>query len=308
MRSRWRFPALGPFVLLATTGCVTQPLSLAEADQRLGVAERHVAAAEWDEAQAMLETLAADLCPRRLRDRRDLALARAWSGSGDSWEAFRVLEPFADRYPHSDLRPIVVEMVWQIGDLLLKRDGGFLFFWSDAAAGRTVLEHLVTRHPDSPRMADALRLLGDQAYDDGNFQLAQQRYRDLMLHRPDSEWAGYAQFRFAMSAVAVLEGPDYDLDGMQIAVRELRDFLRSRPENPTIVRAAEDAIARVLGWQQERHMRVAAFYRRIGNGPGEMHHLELAAGDEFATTPGHAEAVVARDAARAKAAAGALAP
>lgn len=308
MRSRWRLPALGPIVLFATTACVTQPLSLAEADQRLGVAERHVAAAEWDEAQAMLATLETELCPKRLRDRRDLALARAWSGRGEPWEAFRVLEPFADRYPHSDLRPIVVEMVWQIGDLLLQRNGGFLFFWSDATAGRTVLEHLVTRHPDSPRMADALRLLGDQAFDAGNFQLAQQRYRDLMLHRPDSEWAGYAQFRFAMSTVAVLEGPDYDLDGMQVAVRELRDFLRNRPENPSIARAAEDAIARVLGWQQERHVRVAAFYRRIGNGPGELHHLELAASTEFATTPGHAEAVAARDAARAKAAAGALAP
>jgi outer membrane protein assembly factor BamD (BamD/ComL family) len=304
MRSRWFVRWLGLGAATLGAACVTQPMALGEAEQRLTTVEQHVQQADWDPAGAGLETLADDRCPKRLRDRRDLALARLRLGRDDPWAAFTAIERFADLYPHSELRPAVVETIWACGKRLVERDSGFLFFWSDATGARTVLEHLVTRHPESPRMADALRLLGDMAFADDDHPLAQQRYRDLMLHRPDSEWAGYAQYRYAMSLVAMLEGPDYDLDGMTRAVRELRDFLRSKPEDPEVLRNVEAALARVLGWQAERHLRIAGFYRTIGNQPGELHHLERAAADEFAGTPTHAEAVAARDALRSQSASG----
>lgn len=289
-------PAPGWLLLLACASCAAAPLSAPDAEQRLAQAEAHVTAKEWDAAMTALADVAGNACPARLRDRRDLALARAWQGKGELWEAYRVIEPFSDLYPHSELRPSVVEMEWQLGEALARSDRGFLFFWSDARAGRTVLEHLITRYPDTPRLADALRILGDMAFAEENYELAQQRFRDLMLNRPDSEWFVYAQYRFAMSIVASLEGPEYDLDRMQHAVRELRDFLATKPENPEIVRSAEDAVARLLQWQVERHLRIAGFYRRIGNVPGQRRHLELAAAPEFASTPNYMEAVTARNA------------
>lgn len=282
--------------MLACASCAAAPLSAPDAEQRLAQAEAHVTAKQWDAAMTTLADVAGKACPARLRDRRDLALASAWQGKGELWEAYRVIEPFSDLYPHSELRPSVVEMEWQLGEALARSDRGFLFFWSDARAGRTVLEHLITRYPDTPRLADALRILGDMAFTEENYELAQQRFRDLMLNRPDSEWFVYAQYRFAMSIVASLEGPEYDLDRMQHAVRELRDFLATKPENPEIVRSAEDAVARLLQWQVERHLRIAGFYRRIGNVPGQRRHLELAAAPEFASTPNYMEAVTARNA------------
>jgi hypothetical protein len=33
-----------------------------------------------------------------------------------------------------------------------------------------------------------------------------------------------------------------------------------------------------------RHLRIAAFYRRVGNEPGYRHHVQVAAGPEFANT------------------------
>lgn len=253
----------------------------------------------YDEALGALAELDGDRCPKRLRDRRDVARANAHVGRGELWEAYLVIEPFPDLYPHSELRPAVVEMEWQIGNTLSKSDRGFLFFWSDQRAARTVLEHLITRHPDTQRLADALKILGDMAFADENYELAQQRFRDLMLNRPDSEWVRYAQYRFAMSIVASLEGPEYDLDRMQHAVRELRGFLASKPENPTIVDEAKRAEQRLLAWQVARHRRIAGFYRRIGNEDGELHHLELAASDEFAGSEGYQDAVIARDELRA---------
>lgn len=294
-------PAPGPCLLVAllATACAAVPLSAPDAEQRLAAAEAHVVAARWEEAHAALADLAGDLCQKRLRDRRDVALASAWQGQGELWEAFLVLEPFPDLYPHSELRPTVVDKVWQIGEALVRSGRGFLFFWSDARAGRTVLEHLITRHPDTQRLADALKILGDLAFEDENYELAQQRFRDLMLNRPDSEWYVYAQYRFAMSIVASLEGPEYDLDRMQHAVRELRDFLATGPENPTIVAEAQATIARLLEWQIDRHLFIASFYRRIDNLPGERHHLEIAASTEFASTSRYLEAITARNDLRA---------
>jgi outer membrane protein assembly factor BamD (BamD/ComL family) len=276
---------------LLAAACAAAPISAPDAEQRVAAAESQVAASSWEDAASTLEPLAGEACPKRLRDRRDVALARALRGQGELWDAFLVLEKFPDRYPHSELRPAVVEMVWEIGEALARSDRGFLFFWSDARAGRTVLEHLTTRHPDTPRLADALRLLGDIAFADGDYELAQQRFRDLMLNRPESEWFVYAQYRFAMSIVASLEGPDYDLDRMQLAVRELREFLRKNPENPEIARAAEQAVATLLEWQVERHLQTADFYRTVGNDKGELLHLERAVQPEYATTSRHREAL-----------------
>lgn len=256
-----------------------------DAERALTKAESALLASDQDTAEAALAPLADEACPRRLRDRRDVALARVHFDRGDRWDAYLVLERFADDYPHSDLRPQVGEMVWEIGKQLSASDGGFLFFWSDRRAGRTALEHLISRHPDSPHGGDALRILGDMAFVDADYVLAQERYRDLMLNYPDSEWFVHAQYRFAMSVVASLEGPDYDLDRMEHATRELRDFLARKPENTAAVAEAEAALARVLEWRADRHLRIAAFYRRVGNDAGHRHHVQIAAGPEFATTP-----------------------
>lgn len=270
-----------------------------EAELALGRAEAALLANNPDDAENALDPLADEACPRRLRDRRDVALARVHLGRGDLWDAYLVLERFPDDHPHSDLRPQVGEMVWDIGSKLAASDGGFLFFWSDRRAGRTALEHLVSRHPDSPHGGEALRILGDMAFADADYVRAQERYRDLMLNYPDSEWFKHAQYRFAMSVVATLEGPDYDLDRMEHATRELRDFLARRPENVEAGAEAEAALARVLEWRADRHLRIAAFYRRVGNEAGYRHHVQVAAGPEFANTPFAAAAQEALAAIRA---------
>ncbi|MBL9077046.1 MAG: outer membrane protein assembly factor BamD [Planctomycetes bacterium] len=276
--------------LVLVAACAATPLAGPDAERLLGEAEALVTTRAYARALDRLAQLSDETCPKRLRDRRDVARARAHLGNGELWEAFLALETFADDHPHSELRPAVVEMLWQIGQPLASSDRGFWIFWSDRRAGRTVLEHLITRHPDTPRLADALRLLGDLAYADGDYELAQERYRDLMRRRPESEWVGYASFRFAMSIVDSLQGPDYDLAKMEHAVRELNDFLQSPPENPNLQAQARDALARLKEWRARRHVTIAAFYRRVGNEPGERHHLDIAARAEFDGTEAQVEA------------------
>lgn len=285
-------------IAAAAGACSTTPVAPLEADRAITTAEAHFAAQDYDRAIAALEPLAEDACPKRLRDRRDLALARAYLAQGEHWDAFKAVRSFPDDYPHSELRPAVGDLVWEIGKHLAASDGGFLFFWSDRTGGRIALEHLITRHPDNPHNGDALRILGDLAFDDEDYLLAQQRFRDLMLNQPDGEWFVYAQYRFAMSIVASLEGPQYDLDQMEHAVRELRAFLTTQPENPQILRSATDALTTLQQWRIERHLYIADFYRTVGNAPGELLHTERAAADEFAGTDRHAEAIERRQALR----------
>jgi outer membrane protein assembly factor BamD (BamD/ComL family) len=289
---RRRFPRTPPAAALLSllASCASaQPVD-PDPERQISHAESLINAGSYDDALTQLALLDGDVCPRRLRDRRDVAKASAWAGMGELWESFLVLEKFSDAYPHSELRSTVVEMLWEIGRALAASDRGFLFFWSDRRAGRTVLEHLITRHPDTPRLADALRVLGDMAFEDANYELAQERFRDLMRRRPESEWVKYARFRYAMSIVDSLQGPEYDLDKMNHAVRELRDFLAAGPENPELLRTAEQALARLMEWRAERHIYIAQFYRRVGNVLGQQYHLDIASGQEFEKTEAYDKA------------------
>jgi outer membrane protein assembly factor BamD (BamD/ComL family) len=278
--------------LLALAACASGPVPIAaDAEEVLANASQALDAGQPEVAGSLILDRHPESFPRRLRDRRTLLLARAQSAQGEHFAAFETIRDFADDHPHSDLRDAVVQLEYEIGRLLSKSDRGFLFFWSDRRAGRTVLEHLVTRYPDNPWLADALRTLGDMAMQDGQWILAQERYRDLLRRRPESEWVPLARFQFAMSLCASLRGPDYDLDGMQRAARELADFLRSPPENPEFVKRARDALQQLLAWQAQRHVQVADFYQRVGNEPGCLHHLALAADDGLSGTLHHDEAV-----------------
>jgi outer membrane protein assembly factor BamD (BamD/ComL family) len=282
--------------MLLATACTTTTEPLPTAPQVVTAAEQQVQSEQFDAAVTTLASIADQQCPKRLRDRRDLLLAQAQLGRGNPWQAFLTLEEFSILYPHSDLRGQAVDVIWNAGKTLIDSDGGFLFFWSDKRAGRTVLEHLITRHPDTQRLADALRILGDMAFDDGDYELAQERYKDIIFSRPESDWRFYAQFRLAMSLVASLRGPDYDLNRMELAAGHLREFLNSNPEGPQMVAETARALQRVKGWQVERHLSVADYYHTLHSIEGERYHLRMAASEQFAGVPGYEAALLIRNA------------
>lgn len=293
-RRRTAYLSLG--ILLAGTACTTTSDPLPTAPQLIQAAEQQLEAEQFGEALTTLDPIDGLLCPKRLRDRRDVIIAQALFGQGDPWKAFVKLEDFSALYPYSDLRSRAVDIIWNAGKVLVDSGGGFLFFWSDKRAGRTVLEHLVTRHPDTQRLDDALKILGDLAFADGNYELAQERYRDIIYSRPDSAWRFYAQFRLAMSLVASLRGPDYDLARMELAAGHLREFLNSQPEGPQMVEAATQALVMVKQWQVQRHLDIADFYKTLASVEGQRYHLMLATRAEYQDVPGFEDAVKRREA------------
>jgi hypothetical protein len=265
--------------------CASAPPPVApDAEPVLAEAEAMLAAGNHVACRELLGSRDPETFPRRIQDRYELALARAQVGEADLWPAFQTIREFPDRHPHSELRPQIEILEYEIGRDLANSDSGFWIFWSDRRAGRTVLEHLITRYPDNQHLADALRILGEMAFVDGNFPLAQERFRDLIQRRPDSDWAVLAGFRFAMSIVAGVRGAEYDLDQIELATRELGVFLASKPENTDFVAQATAAQSRLLEMQAERHVLIARFYDRIGNSAGRLEHLQRAATEPLAAT------------------------
>jgi outer membrane protein assembly factor BamD (BamD/ComL family) len=280
-------------VLLALVlcACKSAPPPIApDAEIVVVAAEKQLSAGEYEAVRDGLKERDLREFPKSLQPRYELTLARAQFALDEKFDAFETLREFADRHPHSDLREQVVALIYEIGRDLSASDRGFLFFWSDRRGGRVCLVHLVTRYPDSAQLADALRLLGEMAFADQDYDESQERFRELLVRRPDSEWVPLARFRFAMSLVASLQGPEYDLDQMVHASKELQAFLEKPPENPDFVSQARDSLARVLEWQAERYVKIADFYHTIGNHPGELASLKRAAADELKGTKASVEA------------------
>ena len=208
----------------------------------------------------------------------------------DPWEAYLALREFADNHPHSELRPEAIALEFEAGSRLAKSDRGFWFFWSDKRGAKSCLEHLTTRYPNCPQFPEAMHLLGTLAIEKKDYMLAEERYRELLRRYPDSEWAPLARYQFAMSIYLSLRGPDYDLDRMEAAARELEVYVAGNPENPTFRAEAEAAIATLRDWRSTRHITIADFYRTVDNRPGEVEHLHLAADPQFAGTEAATEA------------------
>ena len=76
---------------------------------------------------------------------------------------------------------------------------------------------------------------------------------------------------------------------MQLALQELRDYLRRAPERPEFRNEATRALATVETWIARRHIIIADFYRTVGNDVGERLHLDFAVRD-FPSTPAGQEA------------------
>ena len=285
--TRYVVPMRRAFVLLAAAAAAcrsTPPLRTVDGEAILVEAERALAADDLAAARDLLVAHDEKQFAQPQQARYELTLARAQLGLGDPWAAYLTLRDFADDHPHSDLREQVIELEFQAGSALARSDAGFLFFWSDRRGARTCLEHLITRYPNCTQVPDALRLLGEMALADADFVGAEDRFRELLGRHPESEWAPLARFRFAMSIVGSLRGPDYDLEKMESATKELRVFLDRPPENRTFVTEAAAALERLLSWRAQRHLAIADFYRTVGNHAGEVLHLQIAAAPEFAQT------------------------
>lgn len=197
--------------------------------------------------------------------------------TGEAWDAYLLIRDFIREHRFLPLVPRLAKLTYQIGDQLAHSDGSFWIFYSDRQRGKTVLSDFVTVYSTNPHMPDALHRLGEIAYQDGRYELARERYTQIITGGyQNSVWNTKAVFRVAMCYFRRLEGPEYDLAEMEKAMVELTDFLKSDVENPKFRVEAQAALRTVHSWLAEKHESIASFYLQLGNVQGGRHHLNLA--------------------------------
>jgi outer membrane protein assembly factor BamD (BamD/ComL family) len=265
--------------------CATAPAGR-DALALLAHGESLLAQGNFTGAVELLEEVAEDSFAGEDQERYKLALARAYYGSSEPWEAFTVIRDYLERHPLTVYASQIDQLTFDVGRTLIASDWRFLIFASDRDDGILVLEHFVRRFPKSPRAPDAYHLLGEAAFNAKRYARAQEYYRQITTSYGDSVWTTKAKYRYAMASFALVQGPEYDLGQLERTRSELQSFLDDQPENIDYRRDAEQALATTTEWLAQKHLSIADYYRVLGNEPGQRHHLAIAAGRFSATTAG----------------------
>lgn len=262
--------------LALATGCASVPMPEMpqEPAAALELARRLLPEAP-EQARALLGALdESALTPEEVEAWKYL-YAEAMFQTGDAWDGFRLIRTFVEDHRFSDWTPFVEDLQFRIGAALIQSPASYFLFGSDRDDGELVLQEFVERYPTSPHLPDALRLLGDLAFEEERWFDAQRRFEQLIQDHPESEWVALASFRRVMALYAELLGPEYDFPSLSQTRNELRDYLATEPERPDFREAAAAALAEVEDWIAERHMLDADFYRTVGNRYGERYHLNV---------------------------------
>jgi hypothetical protein len=260
---------------LAMAGCGTAPpIHPASPSEALDAAGALLEQVRADEARAVLLLVDPDELVGEERERYDLLWATALHRTGDSYDGFKVIRNFADEHRFSDLLPRVEELHYEIGASLAQSDAVYFIFGSDREDGEIVLREFAERYGGNPRLPDALRTLGDLAFEDALYDEARRRYEQIAEDHPASEWVPYARFRIAICTFRSLVGPEYDFEQMRRARNELRDYLATEPERPTFRQEAQGCLSTVEDWIQQRYWINSRFYRTVGSEIGERNLLQ----------------------------------
>lgn len=261
-------------VLLAA-GCASTPPR--DALAVLAQSEGELGKGQPAEALTLLSSISEDAYVGEDLERYKLAKARAKFGAGDPWGAFNVLRRYLEDHPLTAYVSAIEKLTFDIGKTLINSPRAFWILWSDADDGAYVLQHFVRRFPNSEHAADAYHLLGELEWKRGNWQEAQQQFRQITMYHDRSAWAAKAVFRDAMAGFRALAGSAYDLQSLERTHRELQSFVEHEQENLDFRKEAEAALKTTREWLARKHVDIADFYATVDNLAGQQRHLELAA-------------------------------
>ncbi|MCA8942900.1 MAG: outer membrane protein assembly factor BamD [Planctomycetes bacterium] len=263
-------------LLPAFVACSTPPVPIPDDPrQALDLAQAFLERDEPNTTIGILDALDEDVMTNDERARAEALRIQALYRTKDYWEAFRVARGFVEQHRFSELAGTIEEFEFRTGRALIQDDDD---------DGVTVLQHFVERFPASTYAAEAYKLLGEFAFAEEDYAIAEVRFSDLLRSHPTSEWAAFARFRLAITAFLRVRGPEYDFAQMTLARNELRDYLALDPERPEFRREAQQALAKTEAWLARRHLIIADFYRTVGSAAGERMHLRRAS-ESFPGTP-----------------------
>jgi len=226
-----------------------------------------------------------DQLPREVAVSAGIASARAYIARGEAEESWKVLKRLDERFPLHHERAASGRLLVESGLSLSHDDRSWWVFWSARSEGMACLEYLVLNHPAEPRCDEAYTRLGELYSEDNQRLLAIERYSDLVLYHPMSRLRAAAQARIPMLRLELLDSPEYDRNGLLLALSELDDWVVRFPSHPMLNEVLESRLD-CLRRLSASDLGIARFYEKIGNQEGRVYHAErarelaLSAGDE----------------------------
>mgnify|MGYP002629090968 CR=1 FL=1 len=230
--------------------------------------------ADPDGAEQLADLVNEEL-PREISVAAGIASARLYIENDDAKEAWLTLRRLDERFPLHHERPLAGRLLLQAGLLLSYDERSWWIFWSARGEGTACLEYLVLTHPALPSCDEAYLRLGEIYGEDRLRLLAIERYSDLVLYHPTSPLRSLAQARIPMLRLELLDSPEFDRNGLLLALAELEDWMTrftGHPLQEDVLAARLDCLRRL----SSSDLGIARFYARVENNEGKRYHAERA--------------------------------
>ncbi len=289
-------------LFLSVAGCSSVPSTdgpLESPLQYLAAAEKRIDKGEGDAAMRLIDQVGSSDFRGIQVQRYQIALANAYFLTGEYWDCYRTVEKFPRDHPLSRYLGAAESLTFRAGAELAASGWSFLGIVSDIDSARRVLEQFLLYYPRSVHRIDALRILGEAAWLEEDWDEAIRRFTEIRhaLQGADSRdraWADLAGFRIALSYFNKVQGPDYDQGALEQAKAELSAYLQTQSKNPDFVDDARRALTTTLAWIEEKRLRIARFYLRVDNAAGARLWLERILEDPSSPRAKDAKRLLAR--------------
>jgi hypothetical protein len=218
--------------------------------------------------------------PRQLAISAAVRAARLWLEADKPYKAYKLLAKIDKKYPpagtHHELRE-AGSILAEAGLKQIADKSSFLGFFRADEDGAEILEYLVETYPTEPRCDEAYARLAEYYIGDKRWDIAQEKYEDLLVWHPDSPLAPEAEAQIPRMRLRGLKHPQYDRAELDTARRELESWLERHGgadggEDPAAFAALEARVRRDLADAMlrliENDLATARFYRRIDQWDG----------------------------------------
>ena len=222
-----------------------------------------------------LADLVEEELPREIAVSAGIASAHSFIKNGEAEEAWKILRRLDERFPLHHERATAGRLLVDVGLTLSHDERSWWVFWSARSEGLACLEYVVLNHPSQSRCDEAYMRLGEMYAEDHQRSLAIDRYSDLILYHPKSPLRAAAQAHIPMLRLELLDSPEYDRNGLMLALAELEDWERRFPNHPlseVVFQTHTDCLRRLSA----SDLGIARFYERIGNAEGREFHAKRA--------------------------------
>ncbi len=222
-----------------------------------------------------LEELFEEDVPKRVRVTAGVVAARRLLEDNEPLEAYSMIRRVDEEFTSHHERAAAGDILAEAGFSLAESTEKHLLFFSVRARAPEVLEYLVLNYPSNRNGEQAYLTLAELYEDDREYELALERYEDLLLYYRDSAYGAYAEARIPELRLRLIVGPEYDRAQIERAELELLNWLERHSDNELTSYVLE-TLAESRRLKMDSDLSIAAFYRRVDNRFGARLHASRA--------------------------------